>query len=275
MGQTGWRLNAVMKSIGVTWDRIDVGDGSNVTEVQYAASQGVKALVLYNPGLGGRSPSQVASEVKSLAQRILPLGLSEIEFGNEVYYDGQTTPQSYAAQYAAAHAAVAGMGVTLIANSYGDYQRSDGTWSQDSQRGGWIHDFLAALRARGTRVDAFSIHPYGSLKRLTSGEDDGWLEVPRYHALALASGADVPWYVTEVGQCLGGKACDLKTDLSGQQAAVSEYLNDLVTKYTWVKFWCWYEIRDDGAGDWGLLNSDNTTRPGFKALAEWMRSHQA
>ena len=137
-----------MKSIGVTWDRIDVGDGSDISEVQYAASQGVKTLVLYNPGLGGRSPSQVASEVKSLAQRIQPLGLSEIEFGNEVYYDGKTTLQSYAAQYAAAHAAVAGMGVKLIANSYGDYERTNGSWSQDDRGGGWIHDFVGALRAR-------------------------------------------------------------------------------------------------------------------------------
>ena len=199
-----------MKSIGVTWDRIDVGDGSDIFAVQYAASQGVKTLVLYNPNLGGRSPSQVASEVKSLAQRIQPLGLTEIEFGNEVYYDGKTTPQSYAAQYAAAHAAVAGMGVKLIANSLGDYQRPDGSWSQDSQGAGWIHDFLAALPSPSV-LDAFSVHPYGSLTSLTNGEDDGWLEVPRYHDLAVKYGADVPWYITEVGQCLGGAGCSNPT----------------------------------------------------------------
>ena len=265
-----------MKSIGVTWDRIDVGDGSNLTEVQYAASQGVKALVLYNPGLGGRSPSQVASEVKSLAQRILPLGLSEIEFGNEVYYDGHTTPQSYAAQYAAAHAAVAGMGVTLIANSYGDYQRSDGTWSQDSQGGGWIHDFLGALPAPGpSLVDAFSVHPYGPLTSLTNGENNGWLEVPRYHDLANQYGANVPWYVTEVGQCLGGAGCETPTDQAGQSAAVTQYLNDITTKYTWVKFLAYYEIRDDATGNWGLLNADNTARPSYTALGQWMGAHLA
>ena len=92
--------------------------------------------------------------MKSLAQRIQPLGLSEIEFGNEVYYDGKTTPPVFAAQYAAAHAAVVGMGVKLIANSYGDYERTNGSWSQDDRGGGWIHDFVAALRAHGTQVDS-------------------------------------------------------------------------------------------------------------------------
>ena len=184
MNQTGLRLNNLMTSIGVKWDRIDVGDGSNIAEVQYALTQGVKSLVLYNPGLAGMAPSTAAAQVKALAQKLLPLGLSEIEFGNEVFSNG-STPQSYAAQYAAAHAAVAGMGVTLIADADGDYQRTDGTWSQDARGGGWIHDLIHALAAHGAALDAFSIHPYGPMGSLTDGEDMGWHEVPRYHDLAV------------------------------------------------------------------------------------------
>jgi hypothetical protein len=273
MNQTGLRLNSMMTSIGVNWDRIDVGDGSDISEVRYGLTQGVKSLVLYNPGLAGMAPSTAAAQVKALAQKIVPLGLSEIEFGNEVFSNG-STPQSYAAQYAAAHAAVAGMGVTLIANSDGDYQRTDGTWSQDAAGGGWIHDFLAALPAPGaSQVDAFSVHPYGPMGSLTDGEDMGWQEVPRYHDLAVQYGANVPWYVTEVGHCIGGSGCFSQTDSHSQAADITQYLNDVTTKYTWVKFVAWYQLKDDSTGQWGLLNADNSPRPSFTALSQWMAAN--
>ena len=83
----------------------------------------------------------------------------------------------------------------------------------------------------------------------------------------------MPWYITEVGQCLGGAGCADPTDLTGQSAAVTQYLNDIITKYTWVKFLAWYEIRDDSTGNWGLLNTDNSPRPSYTALGRAWALH--
>ena len=96
-----------------TWERVDVGDGRDTSHVGQMIARGFRVMVLYNPGLAGRSPARCASEVRALARKVLPLGVSEIEFGNEVYYNG-STPQSYAAQYAAAHNALKGLRITLL-----------------------------------------------------------------------------------------------------------------------------------------------------------------
>jgi hypothetical protein len=275
MGMSGWRLGPKLRRIGVTWDRINVGDDSDISDVRYALRQGVKAVVLYDPGFGGRSPAQCAAQVKALARKILPLGLSEIEFGNEAYYQEQ--PAAYAAQYAAAHAALGGMGVTLIANSAGDYQRPDGSWSQDARGGGWIHDFIHALPARGAEIDAFSIHPYGPMNQLTDGEDSGWLELPRYHNLAVANHVNVPWYVTEVGHCLGGPGCITPLGPVNQQtqaADITKYLNDTISKYSYVAFLDIFAIKDNATGRFGLLLSpNNAPRASYRALAHWMIAH--
>jgi hypothetical protein len=275
MGMSGWGLGARLRSIGITWDRIDVGNGTNIGDVRYALQQRVKVLVLFNPvdpRLAGMSPRTAARDVRRLALEILPLGLHEIEFGNEVYDHG-STPQSYAAQYAAAHAAVAGLHITLIANSFGDYQRPDGTWSQDAKGGGWIHDFIHALPAKGREIDAFSIHPYGPMDRLGSGEDGGWPSVGRYHELAVANGVNVPWYITEVGQNLGGSDTSPPVDLATQAADVTQYLNDTLVEYPYVTYLDFYAIKDNRTGRWGLLNSNDSPRPAFEALARWMAAH--
>jgi hypothetical protein len=276
MGMSGWGLGARLRSIGITWDRIDVGNGTNIGEVRYALRQHVKVLVLFNPvnpGLAGMSPGTAAHDVRRLARKILPLGLHEIEFGNEVYDHG-STPQSYAAQYAAAHAAVAGLHITLIANSFGDYQRPDGTWSQDAKGGGWIHDFIQALPAKGREIDAFSIHPYGPMDRLGSGEDGGWPSVGRYHELAVANGVDVPWYITEVGQNLGGSDTSPPVDPATQAADITQYLNDTLVEYPYVTYLDFYAIKDNRTGRWGLLNSNDSPRPAYEALARWMAAHR-
>lgn len=276
MGMSGWGLGASLRRIGIIWDRIDVGNGTDIGKVRYALRQRVKAVVLFNPvdpGLAGMSPSTAAHEVRRLARKILPLGLHEIEFGNEVYDHG-SDPRFYAAQYSAAHGAVAGLHITLIANSFGDYRRPNGSWSQDASGGGWIHDFVDALPAKGREIDAFSIHPYGPMDRLGSGEDGGWPAVGRYHELALANGVNVPWYITEVGQNLGGSDTSRPVDPATQAADITQYLNDTLVDYPYVTYLDFYAIKDNATGRWGLLNSDNSARPAYEALARWMDAHR-
>jgi hypothetical protein len=272
LGMAAWDGSRRLRAVGVKWDRVDVGDGRNIDLVRWAISRGVKVQVLYNPGLAGRSPAQCGADVRALAHEILPLGLFEIEFGNEVYFNG-STPQSYAAQYAAAHAAIAGMGVTLIADSFGDYQRPDGSWSQDARGGGWIHDFIRALPQHGREIDAFSIHPYGPVNHFGS-MDGGWPSVRRFHHLAVANGVNVPWYITEVGQNLGHSTTSPPVDPHTQAADVTRYLSDTMFKFPWVTYIGLYALRDDDSGRWGLLNSNFTPRPAFRALVRFMLRHR-
>ena len=261
-----------MRAVGLAWERVDVGDGRDTSRVAQMVARGFRLIVLYNPGLAGRSPARCATEVRALARKVLPLGVTEIEFGNEVYYNGRT-PQSYAAQYAAAHNALKGLRITLLANAFGDYRRPDGTWSQDASGGGWIHDFIAALPQKGREIDAFSMHPYGPMDRLGLGEDGGWPAVARYHDLAVAAGVDVPWYVTEVGQNLGGAHLTAGQFL-GQAADVLQYLTDVLRKYTYVRYLGLYALKDDVTGRWGLLDANDAPRPSFRALAGWMHTHR-
>jgi hypothetical protein len=271
MNQTGLRLSGLMRSIGVTWDRVDVGNGTDIGEVRYALHHSVKSLVLYNPGLAGMAPATAAAQVKALAQKLLPLGLTEIEFGNEVYYNG-STPQTYAAQYAAAHAALAGMGITLIANAWGDYEQSNGSWSQMAAGNGWIHDFMAASPGP---VDAWSVHPYGPMGQITDGNDSGEGMIPAFRAAAIANGSSAPWYVTEVGQNMGGDVYSPAVTQTQQATDLTTYLNDVQTKYPYVKMLTWYQLKDDSSGAWGLINNDagGSPRPSYKALADWMAAH--
>ena len=272
---TGWGADPLSTASGIDVERLGLGDGSDISEVTVALSHGMKPLVTYDPGSNGRlagvSPATAAAQVKALAQKLLPLGLTEIEFGNEVYWDEDAV--TYAAQYNAAHAAIAGMGIkllavaTALAPGCGGYSTTE-----------WIPQFINALPGGAAEVDAWTIHPYGPMN---AGDDScvaspygyGWDDVPNWHAIAVDAGSNAPWYITEVGQCLGGAGCHRPVSQQTQAADMTQYLNDVVSKYPWVVFLTFYTSRDNSAGQWGLLNDDNTPRPGFTALQTWMTTH--
>ena len=191
-------LTSLTEGAGVNSDRIDVGTGSSLSLVTSAISKGLKPLVMYNPS-SGNAPATYAAQVLSLATGLKALGLTEIEFVNEPDINGWT-PQTYAAAYAAAHTAIAGMGMTLIAYTIGDYQRANGSWSQDAAGGGWMRDFVAALPAPGaSMVDAWAAHLYGNSITTVQAQDSGWAALPGWRATAVSLGSSVPWYITEIG----------------------------------------------------------------------------
>jgi hypothetical protein len=257
MNTTGWGVDSIFTNIGVTWTRLDVHDGSNITTVTTALRHGMRPLVDYtgdSAWLEGVSPSTAATQVLALARKILPFGLNEIEFGNEVYYGESAT--TYAAQYAAAHAALAGTGVKLLAVATAVRSGAAGYGSPT-----WIPSFIHALPAGAAEVDAWTIHPYGPVSGLLNGSW-GWETVTDWHAIAVDPGSNVPWYVTEAGQRLDGSGAVTQMQ---QAADLTRYLNEL-SQTPWVVFFDWYASRDDSTGQWGLLNAEDRPRPAFTAL---------
>ncbi len=144
------------------------------------------------------SPAQVAEGVESYVPHLQELGLTELELGNEVYYHG-SDPESYAADYRAAHEALAGSDITLIADAWTD-SLPHGEWSQWESGGGWCVLFVKAL---GYVPDAWSFHPYGPMNADGFGSGahrPGWATVPRMISYMKADHVYAPLNITEVGQ---------------------------------------------------------------------------
>lgn len=290
---TGWGVDAIFHSAGVRYERLDVGDGSDLSQVAQALGDGMTPLVLYDPGPGGSlrgvSPAEAATQVVSLAQRLVSLAatypslstVGAIEFGNEVYiHDGVT---AYAAQYDAAHRALAAHGLSswkLLANATsacGDYHAVN-----------WIPDFIHDMSAGPAEVDGWTVHPYGSMTTDASRDcagphGFGWPDTRDWHQIAVAHGSTAPWYVTEVGQCIAaGSACPTVVSPASQAADMTRYL-DAAAQYPWLVFFNWYTSCDDGSGGYGLLaenaahvcGSDGASdqRPAFDALARWIAAN--
>jgi hypothetical protein len=286
---TGWGVDSIFYSAGLRYERLDVGDGSNLDLVTEALSHGIVPLVLYNPGsasLRGISPPLAAAETVSLAQRLAALAaeypiltkLSAIEFGNEVYVDESAT--EYAAQYDAAHRALAASGLSswkLLAVATAVCGAMHAT--------NWIPEFIHHLSRGAAEVDGWTVHPYGSMT--TDHSPDcigphgyGWPDVRDWHQIAVAQGSYAPWYVTEVGQCISaGSACPHVVSPATQANDLTRYLNAAASD-PWVVFFNWYASCDDGSGGYGLLAENSSgvcgadgvadQRPAFLALAKWI-----
>jgi|HubBroStandDraft_6_1064221.scaffolds.fasta_scaffold01131_11 hypothetical protein len=290
---TGWGVDEIFRNAGVRYERLDVGDGSDLVLVAKALSDGIIPLVLYNPGPSGSLkdvPLAVTNaEVVSLAQRLSSLAvrypsltkLSAIEFGNEVYINERAG--EYATQYDAAHRALAGHGLSswkLLANATavcGSYQAED-----------WIPTFVQHLSGGAHEVDGWTVHPYGSM--VTDATPDchgphgfGWPDVRDWHQIAVDHGSHAPWYVTEVGQCISaGSACPTIVSPATQAADMTRYLN-AAAKYPWLVYFNWYTSCDDGSGGYGLLAENSARvcgadgpsdrRPAFNALTQWIAAH--
>ncbi|MBV9581134.1 MAG: hypothetical protein JO057_21340 [Chloroflexi bacterium] len=291
---TGWGagVDAMFHSAGLRYERLDLGDGSNLSLVAKALSDGMTPLVLYNPGgsLRGLPASQVASQVVSLAQRLEGLArtypnmnaLRAIEFGNEVYKDESVG--EYAAQYDAAHQALAANGLSswkLLAVA----TAVCGALHDEN----WIPSFITHMSGGAAEVDGWTVHPYGFMdtdasRNCTGPHGYGWLDVRDWHQIAVNHGSDAPWYITEVGQCItAGSACPHVVSRSTQAADLMRYLNETATRYPWVVYFNWYTSCDDGSGGYGLVSENHAhvcgangaadQRPAFGALARWLAAN--
>lgn len=291
---TGWGVDAIFRSAGLRYERLDVGDGNDLSLVAKALSDGMVPLVLYNPDQGGSlryiTPSEAAAQVVSLAQRLNDLAatypimnnMRAIEFGNEVYMDEGV--DKYAAQYDAAHQALAADGLSswkLLAVA----TAVCGELHDEN----WIPDFIAHMSGGATEVDGWTVHPYGPMNTDASHNcagphGYGWLDVRDWHRIAVTHGSDAPWYVTEVGQCISaGTGCPNIVTPATQAADLTRYLNDAASQYPWVVFFNWYTSCDDSSGGYGLLAENSAgvcgvdgasdRRPAFDALARWLAAN--
>jgi hypothetical protein len=275
IGFMGWGAGpseTIREQTGVKYTRLEPGvEGWGMAE--QAVSDGITPYVLYNPGLHGMSSAAVAEGVKSFVPHMHTLGLTEMELGNEVYYNG-STPAEYAAQYRAAHEALAGTGITLIANAWIDTQKPNGEWSDWEDHGGWCVLFVEAL---GYVPDAWSFHPYGpmSANHFGSGANrQGWGTVPRMISYMKEDHIYAPLNITEVGQATyGGEAVSPPVTEAEQAADVRQYLTQ-AAEWGLASFYL-YEAVNTAEGGYGLYSWPLKAKPSAAAFAETLADLEA
>ncbi len=309
---------SLFRSLGVTYTREDVDRGEytgTCTWQDYvctALQNGITPLVLFE----GYADSNMTSEIVTLAQNLNKLAaaypimnsMHVIEFGNEVYW-GTSGPAenatTYGEQYNAAHAALAAAGLgswKLLADGDGL-----GTCVNSYTSPDWIDQVIAVQSDGAAGIDGWTVHPYGPMTTDFGcgepGQGFGWPTVVDYHNIAVAAGSNAPWYVTEVGQCLGGAGCndpvpmgsvtDMPQDAGSapyytQAADIRQYLldaggdvrTDTSALYPWIAAIIFYQAYDDSSGWFGLASNGenlsqpvNYERPALTELQQWIAAN--
>jgi hypothetical protein len=195
---------------------------------------------------------------------------------NEDYYKGgQAEPAAYGALFMSLYDAVKANGLsdkTLLFNMFGDYSMPDGNWSQDANNGGWLRDAVKATPDLPAALsqEAMSTHNYGPIGQ-NHADESGTDAVAAQEALAkTVIGTVPPFYITEWGIDMVDQNLATHCGADRQQgqaydmtAGYNAFLADPNVRGIW-----WYSAHDDGTGQWGLFNNDNTTRPSFNALVK-------
>jgi hypothetical protein len=267
-GIYGWGAAAgetIRKATRVKYTRLSVGSEGWGTAKEMVGD-GITPLILYNPTLAGMSPAAVAEGVKAYVSHMHELGLTEIELGNEVYFHG-STPWEYAAQYRAAHEALAGSGITLIADAWTDTQKANGQWSDWEYGGGWCVLFVQSL---GYIPDAWSFHPYGPMKADGFGSgayQPGWATVPRMIGYMKADHVYAPLNITEVGQpTYQGDDGNAAVSEAEQAQDVKQYIRQ-ASEWGLASVYL-YEGIDTPEGGYGLYKWPLKAKPSAAAFAE-------
>jgi hypothetical protein len=269
-GIVGWGQSAsetIRKATGVKYTKLNPGaEGWGPTKEML--SDGVTPLLLYNPStpLAEMTPAQVAEGVLSYVPHMHELGLTEIELGNEVYYHNSSA-WGYAADYRTTHEALAGSGITLIADAWTDAPKPEGGWSQWEYDGGWCVEFVQAL---GYVPDAWSFHPYGPMTADGFGAGEhrtGWASVPRMINYMKADHVYAPLDITEVGQpTYEGSDGNTPVTEAEQAQDVKQYISQAAE---WgVASIYLYEGIDTGEGGYGIYKWPLQAKPSATAFAE-------
>jgi hypothetical protein len=285
-------VNTFKSILHTRYMRLDAGNGESgwyssdmpafITEV--VTKDDVTPLILYNPAeptketLVGRPVATVRSEVKALGEVMHGLGLKWMEFGNEEYFYEQ--PGEYARQYMAAMEGLKGLGITLIANSWGDYWNdekgaSNGYWSDVVGGGGWWVDFVNDVKALGGSLPvACSLHPYGPMAAHeyfgAGGGPSGWMSVPAMHNWMVQKGMAAPIWITEVGQeTSGGGAEDVTEE---QKASDTRQYVENAESWSYVQGLFIYSTMNSMGQGYGLFSSEGAPTLAASAFGQALTS---
>jgi len=276
---SGWGPEQAQKMItaGIKSERLEYGD---YTTIQDSIANGFSndTVIVGNTPDGSRlstiDTSSWVSSTLSAVKEEAANGVTIIEVGNEMYLKGgQAEPVKYAEMYMALAKAVdtAGVkGVKLLFNSFGDYQRLDGTYSNVTEGNGWLADALRVQPGLKTRIDDFSQHPYGLAWENNENTDDwgpGALEAEHKQAVELGL-SHTDYYVTEFGVQLEAGGVTGSNSQAQQAERIKAVYTELIgTGY--VKGIWYYGPHDNETGTWGLVADPWTPRQALAVVASF------
>jgi hypothetical protein len=204
-------------------------------------------------------------------EEAVSFGYTLLEVGNEMYLKGGVAePVKYAEMYMALAHAIDGAGisgVTLIFDSFGDYETETGELSTMSEGRGWIGDALNAEPALKQRVSAFSDHPYGVPGTKYVHGDWGIEGLEAQHADAVSLGfAHTDFYATEYGES------DTPPSSPQIQAERIKLTYNKLLSFPYVKGIWYYQLHDDSTGNWGLVSGTWEPRPALGVIEAFARA---
>jgi hypothetical protein len=275
----GWGPEAAarLRLAHIAWDRVEIGTWAKAVSSSLAA--GFKVLAITNNVNDGTPLSLVEPKAwgeGAAADLVNHPGVALAEAANEAYLKGGVAnPAQYGRMYLAALSSMHARGIhtPLLFNMIGDYPRgswsSPTSWSKDSGGGGWLRDAVNANRGLGAAIlaNGISIHPYGAVGA-NKNDTYGTAAPAADEAVARAVlGSVPPFYITEFGYDLrrcgsGIGACSLREQATKLREANAAFAADPHVAGIW-----WYQSHDDSTGRFGLMNTDGTVRPAFRALS--------
>ncbi len=268
----------ILLNAHVTWNRVEIGSPYNPISSSIAWGFHNLAIVGNTSDSAPLSETDPASWGQSVTSQLQSNpNITIAEAGNEMYLKGGiANPVQYGKMYLAAtnDLKAAGIHTPLLFNMFGDYARGSWAhatgWSQDANQGGWLRDAVNGVPGLAAAIlaNGLSSHPYGALGE-NSADYSGTGAIPAQEGVArTVLGGVPPIYITEFGYNLANcgapsGACSQEEQATKLTSAYKAFLSDPHVAGIW-----WYQAHDDSTGNYGLINSDNTTpRPSLTALA--------
>jgi hypothetical protein len=275
-GGSGWGPQIAKKVIaaGFTSERLEADNPYTTDKESYENGFRNDQVIVGNTPDGERLasidiPTWVAHTLAQVKEAV-SFNYTLLEVGNEMYLKGGVhEPVKYAEMYVAlAHAVgAAGIkGVTLMFNSFGDYETAGGELSPMSSGRGWLGDALKAEPELKQLISAFSNHPYGipGVKYVHGDWGMEGLEAQHQDAVSLGF-AHTDFYATEYGES------DTRPSSMQVQAERIKWAYDKMLAMSYVRGVWYYQLHDDSTGGWGLVSGSWEPRPALSVLESYIR----
>lgn len=231
-----------------------------------------------NADAGPTSPAQFAAFVRMVASKYGAQGVKYFEIGNEPniqrFWEPKPDPAAYTADLVAAYAAIKAVDPSAVVLSGGLSPATDTSTSYDPRT------FLADMYADGAagNFDGLGDHPYSyPLSPADVNDGSGWSQMyqtsPSLRSIMIANGdsAKKIW-ITEYGAPTSGAA---SVGAAGQSTDLVEAISQ-VKQFSWVGsfyIYTWADLSQLASLDngFGLLNTDNSQKPAYAAVATALR----